>query len=318
MAEQLARAMPKDANLIIAFKEDCIVRGMSSETIRSYHSNVRIFFSFLKERLGKSIVETDRFDLREFIRYLREERKVSHKRVKNYFSALSCFFDFLEYEGLVEGNPIRAVQKRYLKKYYKEDEESFEAKVISEEEMASFINSITDIRDKAIVTLLVKTGIRRGELQRIDLGDVNWEEQSIRLKKRKKRSNRLVFFDDETAYVLKRWLRIRERLAIRSNALFPGKNRPYIDRNSIYAAVVIWAKRFGIHDASSEKREDHFSPHNLRHCFTTYMRRAGMPREFIQELRGDKRREAIDIYDKISKDELRKEYLARVPKFGIF
>ncbi len=318
MAKQMTKTIPRDERLLQAFKEDCTIRGMSPETIRSYYSNVKIFIKFLNEYLGKSVTQADRFDLREFMRYLREERKISHKRIKNYFSALSCFFEFLEYEGVVSNNPVRAVRKRYLKRYYKEDDDSFEAKVISEEEMGEFINSITDIRDKAIVTLLVKTGIRRGELQKIDLEDINWEEQSILLKRRKKRSNRLVFFDDETAYVLKRWLRVREKLCRNSNALFPGKNRPYIDRNSIYNAVVKWAQRFGIHDANSKRREDHFSPHNLRHCFTTYMRRAGMPREFIQELRGDKRREAIDIYDKISKDELRKEYLARVPKFGIY
>ena len=42
-----------------------------------------------------------------------------------------------------------------------------------------------------------------------------------------------------------------------------------------------------------------------------------MPREFIQELRGDVRREAIDIYDHIDKEELRKSYLVHVPQLGI-
>jgi integrase/recombinase XerD len=42
-----------------------------------------------------------------------------------------------------------------------------------------------------------------------------------------------------------------------------------------------------------------------------------MPREFIQELRGDVRKEAIDIYDHIDKKELRESYLANVPQLGI-
>jgi len=42
-----------------------------------------------------------------------------------------------------------------------------------------------------------------------------------------------------------------------------------------------------------------------------------MPREFIQELRGDVRREAIDTYDIIDEKELRESYLARMPKLGI-
>jgi len=42
-----------------------------------------------------------------------------------------------------------------------------------------------------------------------------------------------------------------------------------------------------------------------------------MPREFIQELRGDRRREAIDIYDHIDRAELRKTYLAYIPQLGV-
>jgi len=77
------------------------------------------------------------------------------------------------------------------------------------------------------------------------------------------------------------------------------------------------AIRTGLHNASSDRMEDHFSPHCCRHWFTTHLRRAGMPREFIQELRGDARREAIDIYDHIDREELRKSYLAHVPQLGV-
>jgi integrase/recombinase XerD len=42
-----------------------------------------------------------------------------------------------------------------------------------------------------------------------------------------------------------------------------------------------------------------------------------MPREYVKELRGDKRREAIDIYHRIDREELRKAYLACIPKLGI-
>ena len=51
--------------------------------------------------------------------------------------------------------------------------------------------------------------------------------------------------------------------------------------------------------------------------FTTELRRAGMSREFIKELRGDVRHEAIDIYDHIEPEELKREYLARIPKLGV-
>lgn len=72
--------------------------------------------------------------------------------------------------------------------------------------MSRLVNSILDPRDKAMAVVLAKTGIRRGELLKIDVGDVNWQDYSITLKSIPKRSNRVVFFDDECALVLKRWL----------------------------------------------------------------------------------------------------------------
>jgi hypothetical protein len=51
--------------------------------------------------------------------------------------------------------------------------------------------------------------------------------------------------------------------------------------------------------------------------FTTHLRRAGMRREFIQELRGDSRREAIDIYNHIDLKGLKEAYLACIPQLGI-
>jgi len=192
-------------------------------------------------------------------------------------------------------------------------------KLISVEQMSLLINSVLDTRDKAILTLLAKTGLRRGELISLNIMDVNWAEQSITLQKKqfKKRSSRTVFFDDETGRVLRRWLRQRENLQPETPALFVGEKGGRLKRNCIYSMVVKYAERVGLHDSKSQNPEDHFSPHCFRHWFTTYLRRAGMDREFIKVLRGDRRREAIDIYDRIDREELRRSYLAFVPQLGL-
>ena len=58
-----------------------------------------------------------------------------------------------------------------------------------------------ELDDRAIITLLAKTGIRRNELITLDLSDVDFVEQKIRLKPTAKRTNRTVFFDDEAAFI---------------------------------------------------------------------------------------------------------------------
>ena len=303
-------------NLIDQYREDSDIRGLSPESIRRYISSIRIYVKYLEDN-GMDLLGADRNTIRKFLEYLRKERGVHQKTIENYFTGISGFYDFLEYEGHVDKNPVHSVRKRYLRRY-KDNAEGQMRKLISVEEMTHFINSTMDARDRAIITLLAKTGIRRRELITLDIDDIDWVEQTIRLKPTPKRTNRIVFFDDETAFILKRWLRAREsRNGDKSKALFIGTTGKRLNRNGVYTAVTKAAERVGIHNPDSDRMEDHFSPHCCRHWFTTHLRRAGMPREFIQELRGDVRKEAIDIYDHIDKKELRESYLAHIPQLGI-
>ncbi|MBO8182833.1 MAG: tyrosine-type recombinase/integrase [Archaeoglobus sp.] len=299
---------------IEAFKEDCYQRGMTAESTRRYISCLRIFLRWLEAR-GADVKEVDKFLLRDFLSELRQ-RGLKQKTLENYFSAISSFFEFLQYEGVVSSNPVIPVRKRYLSSYKKNNNNS-EKRVLSVEEASLLVNSIPYIRDKAILLLLLKTGIRRGELISIDIDDIDFEEQSIILKQKAKRSNRTVFFDDETGRILKKWLKIREKMNPKTKALFVNELGGRLNRNGVYNAVTKWAAKLGFHDPSSPNPKDRFSPHSCRHCFTTWLRRSGMRREFIQELRGDARRDAIDIYDHIDKEELRLAYLSHIPKLGV-
>lgn len=304
------------ARLIGDFCKDCKLRGMTNESIRRYKSSLRIFAQFLF-RKGIDIQNVDVHILKDFLQYLLYKRGVKHKTLGNYFSALSAFYDYLAFEGLVNTNIVLPFRKRYLKRYKNEFDDP-ERKLLTVEEMSKLVNSILDPRDKAIAVLLAKTGIRRSELLRLDIDDINWEEYSITLKPTPKRSNRTVFFDDECAVTLRRWLRIRKKLNPKTKALFVSyQSLNRLDRNSLYTAITKHAKRLGYHEPESPRLEDHFGPHCFRHWFTTWLLRNGMSREYVKELRGDKRSEAIDIYHHIDKEELRKTYLACIPKLGI-
>jgi integrase/recombinase XerD len=315
MIEAMSQPYPS-SDLIEQFRNDCDSRGLSPESSRRYISSLRIYALYLADK-NEDILIVDKNVIKGFLDYLRKEREIGQKTVENYFCALSSFYDFLEYEDYVDKNPINSVRKRYIRRY-KDNDDGQVRKLISVDEMARLIRSVLDVRDKAVITLLARTGIRRRELINLDVNDVNLVEQSIRLKPTPKRTNRTVFFDDETALVLHRWLRMRaSRNSKGSEALFINNEGGRLNRNGVYLAVTRAAEQIGLHNPKSDRTEDHFSPHCCRHWFTTHLRRAGMSREFIQELRGDVRREAIDIYDHIDKKELRESYLAHIPQLGI-
>ena len=307
----------EDYQLLNRFLQDCALRGYSPETINSYGYNLKKIIKFLHSR-GQTYQGVNKSVLKALLSYLQNERKVVYKTQKSYFSALSSFFKHLNYEEIHPTNPVPAFMEHYLSRY-KNYNESGERKLISVEEMTMLINSILNPRDKAIVTVLAKTGVRRGELIDMDVDDINWENQSIRLKSKRKRSNQYIFFDDETAIVLHRWLKARGNYKYKPDvrALFVGEHGDRLMRHGVYHAVQKHAERVGLHDPSSERMEDSFSPHCCRHWFTTHLRRNGMSREFIKELRGDSRGEAIDIYDHIDLDELRKAYQIAIPRLGI-
>ena len=305
-----------DLTQIRHYLNDARLRRLSGGTIRAYESNLRIIASHLHSQ-GMSILDLDKYSLKVVLDYLINERGVNEKTLNNYFCAVSSFYDYLSYENIVRSNPVSSFRKRYLKNY-KKSRPAPSKKIISENEASRLINSAISIRDKTLMAVLAKTGVRRGELISMDIDDIDWHNQRIKLKPKNKRSNLYVYFDEEVAILLNRWLKVRQSYARKGvKALFVGDLGKRIGRNVVYNIVTEHAERIGLHKPKSDRVEDHFSPHNLRHWFTTHLRRNGMNREFIKELRGDSRGEAIDIYDHIDHQELRKAYLASIPRLGI-
>lgn len=301
---------------IDAFCDDCELRGLSEESIRRYRSCLEQFAKHLVIK-DCTPADVDKQVLKEYLTYLKHVRKIKHRTIEINFSALSSFYDYLVSEEHVSKNIILPFRKRYLKRY-KDQYDHPEKRLLTLEEMTALVTSILDPRDKAIAVLLAKTGIRRGELLRIDVDHIEWRDYSIMLQPARKRSNRIAFFDDECAIILRRWLRLRQKMKPHTNALFISyatTNR--LSRNGAYHSVVKYAKKLGFHDSSSKQLKDHFGPHCFRHWFTTWLIRNGMRREYVKELRGDRRAEAIDLYHHIDREALRREYLACIPKLGI-
>jgi len=305
----------QDFNVLIEnFWKDCKLRGMTKESSRRYKSSLEIFADYFR---NTNPVDVNNQMLKDFLEYLKFERGVKHKTIENYFAALSAFYDYLIFEEITDKNMILPFRKRYLK-MYKNDSEQAKRQLLSIEDTSRLVNFIMDPRDKAISVLLAKTGIRRGEMLKLDVDDIDWNNYSIVLKPTPKRSNRTVFFDDECSIVLRRWLKVREKLNPTTKALFISyQTFERLSRNGASNAVVKYAQKLGFHNSGSNNLKDHFGPHCFRHWFTTYLIRNGMPREYVKELRGDTRKEAIDIYHHIDKEELRKAYLACIPKLGI-
>jgi len=250
--------------------------------------------------------------------YLADMRTKGRRQstIERAFSNLSVYFDYLIEIGEIQQNPVVLIKKRYLKNY---KDEVRQRQLISIEDAAKMVRATIDTRDRAILLLFLKTGIRRGELISLDIADIDLPGQKILLKPTAKRSNRIVFFDDEVELSLRRWMTAREtRYRKRGeSALFISNKGTRLQTAAIDSLVRVAASRVGLHDSASERIEDKFTPHCCRHWFTTHLLRAGMRREYVQWLRGDAIREAVDIYYHIDPEDVKCAYLACIPQLGI-
>ncbi len=294
------------------FKADCILRGINPKASMTY---TRAFIGFLQAR-GKTPLEVEESDMEAYLIDLKS-RSLKPSSLNRIFASLSQFYSFLAYKHMIAYNPIIPFKQRYLHRY-KEDSYQESRQLISIKDASKLANSILNSRDRAIVWSLLKMGMRREEMRNLDVSDVNLEKMEILLKPTAKRSNRLLFFDNETADVLEAWLQARKYRSHGSEALFPGGISGRITGWQINEIIKAHAERVGLHNPNSSRLEDQFTAHCCRHWFTTYLWRAGMPTEYIMVLRGDSMRGlAFHRYNKIDMELVREKYLACIPQLGV-
>jgi integrase/recombinase XerD len=300
-------------DLIGEFKADLRTRGMSEDTIETYPKYIKAFSAFVKGNLR----EVNEDLLVKYLEYLRK-RKLEQSSIKRYYSALSTFYDFLVFKKYIATSPVTSTFRKHYLRSYKSHDAAQRRQCLSIEQAKTFVESILDPREKAVVVLLLKTGLRRKELSELDLKDVDMGNMTIHLKPTGKRSNEIVYFDEETANVLNRWLK-RRKIANKNKeeALFLDRFGDRLSPEAINRMFTKHAIAVGLHDPESDRLQDRLSPHSCRHFFTTRMLEAGCPREYVQELRGDVGRAAVDIYYHIDKKKLQQAYLDCIPKLGI-
>ena len=290
-------------------------RNVSAHTLRNYASDLEQFLEYLApadpksgKRSAPPVNQVDHLTIREWMAKLHTSQK-KKSSIARKLAALRTFFQFLVREGLLESNPAKLVSTPRLEKKLPQH--------LSIEEAIRFIETPdpeTDLgkRDRAMLELMYATGVRVAELTTLNLADLDFRNQLIRVTG-KRRKQRIVPFGDPAAAAIRNYLAVRDSFLAHApiskrdeEALFLNYQGTRITTRSVGRMVEKYIKICsGLHN---------ISPHALRHSFATHLLDSGADLRDIQELLGHARLSTTQIYTHVSMEKLIEVYDKAHPK----
>ena len=239
------------------------VEGCSDKSISYYKSTI---VNALK-RIDKEVVHVTTDDLRGYLNDYQSESGASKVTVDNIRRILSSFFSWLEEEKYIVKSPVRRIHKVKVGKTVKE--------TYTDEALEQMRDHCSNARDLALIDLLASTGMRVGELVRLNRDDIDYQNREC-IVTGKGDKQRKVYFDARTKIHLQKYVNSRTDT---NEALFVSLLAPY-DRLQI-SGVEIRLRQLG-----RELNIPKVHPHKFRRTLATMAIDKGMPIEQVQHLLG--------------------------------
>jgi hypothetical protein len=252
-----------NSNYLAMFLNAKKIEGCSERTLSYYKTTVEKLLDRITDPIRK--VTTD--DIREYLASYQGLNDCSKTTIDNIRRNISSFFTWLEEEDYIIKSPMRRIHKIKTTKTVKE--------VISDEEIEKMRDKCKNLRDLAIIDLLYSTGIRIGELVRLNIDDIDFEEREC-IVFGKGDKERRVYFDAKTKIHLTDYINSRFDT---NPALFVTLDAPY-DRLQI-SGVEIRLRHLG-----RKLGINKVHPHKFRRTMATRAIDKGMPIEQVQKLLG--------------------------------
>jgi integrase/recombinase XerC len=259
-AKQQAQENEHLLNSFISAKK---IEGCSDKTLAYYRNTIERLLVVL----SVAICHITTTDIRSYLSEYQEEHQSSKVTIDNMRRIFSSFFAWLEDEDYIAKSPVRRIHKVKTDSLVKE--------VLSDEQLEQLRDSCTNKRDLALIDILSSTGIRVGELVKLNRDDIDFHErQCIVFGKGNK--ERIVYFNARTKLHLQQYLDARTD----SNpALFVSLHSPHT-RLTI-SGVEVRVRKLG---QSLSMPKVH--PHKFRRTLATMAIDKGMPIEQVQRLLG--------------------------------
>ena len=277
----------------------------STHTLTAYGNDLKQFFYFIESTYQvKEVRDITHFFIRSWIVSLMEQ-KIDSRSVNRKISTLKSLYKFLLREKAVEHNPIlKITSPKVSKKLPVFVEQKDMNKLL---DGVDFKEGFPGLRDKLVINLFYKTGMRLSEL--INLTDKDVDIHSLTVKVLGKRNKeRVIPFATSLVTILEKYLTIRNReIEMKEHGnLFVTANGEICYPMMIYRTVRKYLDEF----TSLEKR----SPHVLRHTYATHLLNKGADLNAVKDLMGHASLAATQVYTHNSIETLKKAFDQAHPK----
>jgi site-specific recombinase XerD len=251
---------------------NCRTEGKSPKTISCYEMALRNLIWYCKEQGFPEVQKLTAVHIRHFLWYLASEphrwnstspaarRQASSTTVNNYFRALRTFFGWLEREELVIENPFKNLKAPKIDKTI--------VQALSTAEIDRLFKvcsgkSMLDVRNRAILSVFLDTGLRLSEVTNLTIDDTHMDDGSLFIRHGKGGKQRIVRIGTKAQKSLWRYVTLYRKG--NSNRLFLNRSGEPLGLRGMKILI----RRLG------DKAKVKVHPHQLRHTFAISFLRAG-------------------------------------------
>lgn len=249
----------------------------SENTIRNYTSYMRDFVaSFAGRELEKITIE----EINEYILKLVNEEKISASQQNLRINAIKFYYE------KVLGRKKQRIDIPRPKKTKKLPD------VLSKEEVFRMIRLTKNTKHKSILMILYSCGLRRGEVCRLEVADVDSERGMIKIREGKGKKDRYAPLSKNVLSTLRKYFKEMRP----DRWLFEGSRKGPYSPQSVERVVKNAAERAGI--------RKNVYPHILRHSFATHYLEQGTDLRYIQEWLGHSSSKTTEIYTHVTNTDM--------------
>lgn len=277
--------LKNNTNILNKFILSKEIEGCSNRTLNYYKDNINKMFDAVNLPVNEITTEI----LRNYLADYKSNSSAGMVTIDNIRRTLSSFFAWLENEDYIVKSPVRRIHKVKTTRRVKE--------TLTDENLEKLRDTCSNVRDLAILELLISNGMRVGEITRLNISDMNFQERSC-IVLGKGNSEREVYFSVKSKMYIKKYLETRTD---DNEALFVSLIKPY-NRLGISGIEIL------IRNLWKEANINKVHPHKFRRTMATMAIDKGMPIEQVQKLLGHIKIDTTMEYAMVSQNNVKNSH----------